>query len=101
MNNDYKYQPEIACKTFRYDLWRGFFDGVLETGTNTFNLFIAIRYFNANTEEKSLIAAAPWIGMVLSLILVHYASKTRVKKSICCSIPALASGFFSNFSRSS
>jgi hypothetical protein len=94
MEENDKSQPGVAGKTFRYDLWRGGFDGVLDTGTNTFNLFIAIRYFDAGTGAKSLIAAAPWIGMVLSLALVHYASKTGAKKSICGSIPAIATGFF-------
>jgi hypothetical protein len=94
MEENDKSQPGVAGKTFRYDLWRGGFDGVLDTGTNTFNLFIAIRYFDAGTGAKSLIAAAPWIGMVLSLALVHYASKTGAKKSNCGSIPAIATGFF-------
>ncbi len=94
MEENDKSQPGVAEKTFRYDLWRGGFDGVLDTGTNTFNLFIAIRYFDAGSGEKSLIAAAPWIGMVLSLVLVHYASKTGAKKSICGSLPAVATGIF-------
>ena len=94
MEENDKSQLGVARKTFRYDLWRGGFDGVLDTGTHTFNLFIAISYFDASSSEKSLIAAAPWIGMVLSLVLVHYASKTGAKKSLCGSIPALATGVF-------
>ena len=87
-------KESVTGKTFRFDLWRGGFDGILDTGTNTFNLFIAIRYFDAGIQEKSLIASAPWIGMIFSIVLVHLASKTGAKKSLCASIPAIGTGVF-------
>lgn len=90
MNTDT--HTEISRKTYQYDLWRGAFRGVLASGANTFGLFIAIRYFNANDAVKSLIAAAPFIGMFLSLFLVHYVSNTGIKKSLCGAIPALITG---------
>ena len=63
---------ELHKTTYKYDLWRGFFEGVMSSGIQTFALFIAIRYYNAGEGIKSLIAAGPFIGMILSLPLVHY-----------------------------
>ena len=84
---------ELHRKTYKYDLWRGFFDGVLSSGIQTFALFIAIRYYNAGEGLKSLIAAAPFIGMILSLPLIHYTAGKGLKKSWCSAVPsALASG---------
>jgi MFS family permease len=62
-------------------MWRGFFEGILSTGSQTFVLFIAIRHYNAGETTKSLIGAAPFIGMFCSLLLVHYASRTHIKKA--------------------
>ena len=59
-------------KTYQCDLWRGGFEGVLSSGAQTFCLFIAIRYFNANETTKALIAAAPFMGMFLSMVLLHF-----------------------------
>ena len=83
---------QVTRKTYHCDLVRGFFRGILTTGTQTFGLFIAIRYFDAGYIEKSLIGAAPFMGMFLSLILVHYASRTGFKKSILGAAPAVVCG---------
>ena len=72
---------EITQKTYKCDLWRGGFEGVLSSGSQTFCLFIAIRYFNAEEITKALIAAAPFMGMFLSMALLHYASATSWRKS--------------------
>ena len=72
--------PEVlAQKTFRWDLLRGFFRGIITSGTQTFGLFIAIRYFNADLLSKSLIGSAPFMGMLFSLFLFHYAALTDLK----------------------
>jgi len=85
---------ENSTRTFRLDLLRGMFRGVLTSGTQTFGLFIAIRYFNANDICKSLIGAAPFIGMLLSLLLVHYASRTQWKNSTWGGLSAAICGVF-------
>ncbi len=85
-------QNDIARKTFRRDLWRGGFEGVLSAGSQTFCLFIAIRYFDAGETVKALIAAAPFMGMFLSLLLVHYASGTHSKKALWGAAPSLVTG---------
>ena len=79
-------------KTYRCDLWRGGFEGVLSSGAQTFCLFIAIRYFNAGENTKALIAAAPFMGMFLSMVLLHYASLTNWKKSTWGALPSLITG---------
>jgi len=85
---------ENSTRTFRLDLLRGMFRGVLTSGTQTFGLFIAIRYFNANDICKSLIGAAPFIGMLLSLLLVYYASRTQWKNSTWGGLSAAVCGVF-------
>ena len=82
--------PEVlAQKTFRWDLLRGFFRGVITSGTQTFGLFIAIRYFDADLLSKSLIGSAPFMGMLFSLFLFHYAALTNLKKSVCGRLPMI------------
>jgi MFS family permease len=83
---------EITQKTFKCDLWRGGFEGVLSSGAQTFCLFIAIRYFNAEEVTKSLIAAAPFMGMFLSMVLLHYASATHWEKSTWGALPSMIMG---------
>ena len=85
--------PEAKTqKTYRCDLWRGGFEGVLSSGAQTFCLFIAIRYYHAGENTKALIAAAPFMGMFLSMVLLHYASLTNWKKSTWGALPSLATG---------
>lgn len=84
----------LLQQTFRWDIARGFFRGILTSGTQTFGLFIAIRYFNADLFSKSLIGSAPFMGMILSLFLFHYAAMTNLKKSLCGAGPILLSGIF-------
>ena len=79
---------EKTLKTYHCDLWRGGFEGVLSSGAQTFCLFIAIRFFNAGETIKALIAAAPFMGMFLSMLLLHYASMTNWKKSTWGALPS-------------
>ena len=83
---------EITQKTYKCDLWRGGFEGVLSSGAQTFCLFIAIRYFNAEEITKALIAAAPFMGMFLSMALLHYASATNWRKSTWGALPSVITG---------
>lgn len=83
---------EKTQKTYRGDLWRGGFEGVLSSGAQTFCLFIAIRFFHAGETTKALIAAAPFMGMFLSMVLLHYASFTQWKKSTWGALPSFITG---------
>jgi len=82
---------ELHRETYKYDLWRGFFEGVMSSGIQTFALFVAIRYYNAGEGFKSIIAAAPFIGMVLSLPLVYLTAGKGLKKSYCGAAPLVLS----------
>lgn len=94
MNESTSPDPAVLTQqTFRWDLLRGFFRGVLTSGTQTFGLFIAIRYFDAGLFSKSMIGSAPFMGMLFSLFLFHYASLTNLKKSVCGSLPIVLCGF--------
>jgi len=92
MDASVQQKSDVAQRTYRCDLLRGGFDGVIDTGTSTFALFIAIRLFDAGPQAKAMIAAAPWLGMIVSLILVHYLSRTQARKSLCAAIPAMLAG---------
>lgn len=83
---------EIKQKTYRADLWRGGFEGVLSAGAQTFALFIAIRIYDASEWTKSIIAAAPFMGMFASLLLVHYVSGSGLRKSVAGAVPSLITG---------
>ena len=83
---------EKTLKTYQCDLWRGGFEGGLSSGAQTFCLFIAIRFFNAGETIKALIAAAPFMGMFLSMLLLHYASLTNWKKSTWGAVPSFITG---------
>ena len=83
---------EKTLKTYHCDLWRGGFEGILSSGAQTFCLFIAIRFFNAGETIKALIAAAPFMGMFLSMLLLHYASLTNWKKSTWGAVPSFITG---------
>jgi hypothetical protein len=83
---------EITQKTYKCDLWRGGFEGILSSGAQTFCLFIAIRYFNAEKITKALIAAAPFMGMFCSMALLHYASATSWRKSTWGALPSVITG---------
>jgi hypothetical protein len=87
-------KADITSKTYHCDLARGGFEGILSTGSQTFCLFIAIRYFDADETLKSLIAAAPFMGMFLSVILLHYAEGTGFRKSSWGAIPSVFTGVF-------
>ena len=94
MNTHYDHllASEVRRRTYQLDMVRGFFRGLISSGTQTFALFIAIRHFEAGYYSKSLIGSAPFIGMLFSLLLVHYASFTHLKKSTWGALPSLACG---------
>ena len=50
---------EVSTRTFRLDLLRGMFRGVLTSGTQTFGLFIAIRYFQADDTSNPVASMPP------------------------------------------
>ena len=60
-------------KTYFYENLRAISVGINETAVSTFLLLILVRYFDASATSKSFIAAAPFIGFILSPFSLHIA----------------------------
>ena len=61
---------ERTAITFRHERWRAVSAGILETAATTFLLIIAVRWFNAGSTEKALIASGGSFGLFLTPIIV-------------------------------
>lgn len=73
-----------ATATYRNDLLRAPFMGILEAGWSTFALVIAIRYFDADATHKAFIAGAGPIGFLLTPITLYIAASLRARSSSGC-----------------
>jgi MFS family permease len=73
-----------AQQTYRNDLLRAPFLGILEAGWSTFALVIAIRYFDASETHKAFIAGAGPIGFLLTPITLYFAASLRTSPSRAC-----------------
>jgi len=70
--------PHIS-KTQRGELWRSLFMSPMRAASMSgLFLLIALQYFNAPSDVKALIAAAPFIGLFLSPVLVYLVSRFGV-----------------------
>ncbi|WP_309386294.1 MFS transporter [Cerasicoccus frondis] len=72
--------PDNAATTYRYDIWRAPFQGVCES-TAAVATLIAIRGFGAEEGGaadtiKSLLNAAPFIGLLLTTVFLAIAGRT-------------------------
>lgn len=75
-----------AGTTYRYDLIKAPFYGVLEAGWSTFALVIAIRYFEANEAAKAFIAGAGPMGFLLTPLTLFIAANLRARPSTGCAL---------------
>jgi len=75
-----------ARATYRNDLLRAPFMGILEAGWMTFALVIAIRYFDASETHKAFIAGAGPIGFLLTPITLYFAANLRACPSRACAL---------------
>jgi len=74
-------------KTQRGELWRTLFlSPVRAASMSGLFLLIALQYFNAPSEVKALIAAAPFIGLLLSPVLVFFVAKFSVSVTRAISV---------------
>ena len=73
---------ERAAATYRNDVLKAPFYGVLEAGWTTFVLLIAIRQFNAPDSYKAFIAGASPIGFLLTPITVYIAARWQWRPSL-------------------
>src|SRR3954463_4910261 len=52
--------------TYRYERWRALSAGILETAGGTFLLLIAVRWFEADTFSKAVVAGGGSFGLLIS-----------------------------------
>jgi hypothetical protein len=80
-----------ASATYRNEIARAPFTGILEAGWTTFALVIAIRYFDASETHKSFIAGAGAIGFLLAPLTLYIAATLRSSSSKACAAVFCAS----------
>ena len=56
--------------TYRYERWRAISSGILETAGGTFLLLIAVRWYDAGSLAKALVAGGGSVGLMLGPWLV-------------------------------
>jgi MFS family permease len=75
-------EADRAAATYRNDVLRAPFYGILEAGWSTFALLIAIRHFGAPESYKAFIAAAWPIGFLLTPLTLYYVAKRGIRPSL-------------------
>lgn len=65
-------QGRVSGRMFRFDLWRGSMQGILEGCWQTFAILILIRYFEAGDWVKGQVAAAYGYGLILTPFVVSW-----------------------------
>jgi hypothetical protein len=81
--------------TYRYERWRALSAGILETAGTTFLLLIAVRWFNADSFSKAIIATSGALGLVLSPWIVSLVANLGWPTSKAASrLAAIGAGSF-------
>ena len=75
-----------AASTYRYDIIKSPFYGILEAGWSTFALVVAIRYFDANETAKAFIVGSGPIGFLITPITLFFAAKFKARPSMACAL---------------
>lgn len=79
-------RSKLAQATYRFDLIKGPFYGILEAGWSTFALVIAIRYFDASETHKAFIAGSGPIGFLLTPLTLFIAAQLKARPSLACAV---------------
>ena len=85
---------QLINKTHCLDSIRSFLYGLLEAGWQTFAFIVAIRYFQADTNFKSLIAAAGPIGFLLTPLSLYFFANRQILASSAASLIYLLTALF-------
>lgn len=86
---------ERTALTFRHERWRAFSAGVLETAATTFLLVIAVRWFQAGSTAKALVAGGGSFGLFLTPIVVSQVARMGLPASVAASrMAAFGAGVF-------
>lgn len=75
-------REDRAATTYRFDVIRAPFYGILEAGWGTFALIIAIRHFDAPETYKAFIAGAWPMGFLLTPLTLYLLAKLRSRPSL-------------------
>lgn len=75
-------REDRAATTYRFDVLRAPFYGILEAGWGTFALIIAIRHFDAPETYKAFIAGAWPMGFLLTPLTLYLLAKLRSRPSL-------------------
>ncbi|MGB0578428.1 MAG: MFS transporter [Limisphaerales bacterium] len=72
--------------TYRYEMMRAVAQGILETAAHAFLLIIAVKWFEAGSVAKALVAAAGSFGLLLSPVIVSKVEHIgcRTSKAAAC-----------------
>ena len=74
----------VAKDTHKYDLRRNLFNGIVEASYASTALLVAIRYFGASDNAKSLIAGGSCLGFLLAPGFLMLVGKSRLPVSRIC-----------------
>ena len=77
---------QLIQQTHYKDCLRSFLYGILEAGWQTFAFVVAIRYFQADTNFKSLIAAAGSIGFLITPLSLYFFARKKIFASSAASL---------------
>ena len=72
-----RFESVHTVLTFRYEKWRAVAAGILETAGATFLLLIAVKWFEAGTFAKALIASGGSFGLIISPLVVSFVGRKR------------------------
>ena len=94
MSSQKSNRVEIRNLTMRFDMTRGFMDGILFSLSESIFILIAVQFFEISDSLKSLIAASPFIGNILSLFYSSFLTRSGLRASTLASVPMIGAATF-------
>lgn len=86
---------ERIKQTLRAERYRAFASGIVETGSTSFFLLIALRWFDAGPITKALLASAPQVGLLFGPLIVYIAGRYQLaSSSLAAKMMTCAAVFF-------
>ena len=77
--------PAITASTYRYERLRAVSSGVIESAAATFLLLIALRWYQAGSVAKAIVAGGSSCGLLLSPAAVYWTARLRWTTSLASS----------------
>ena len=79
------FDPAITASTYRYERLRAVSSGVIESAAATFLLLIALRWYQAGSVAKAIVAGSSSCGLLLSPAAVYWTARLRWTTSLASS----------------